>query len=95
LFSGNRKRGEGSFPVRQRRDHAAASCHGNEFIQHAVQADDSGRFAFVEVAENGFANIGAKFLPCVGFGDDKIAKRVGDETAVSVVLSCPPARNKP
>ena len=31
-------------------DRAAASGHGDKFVQHAMQADDGGGFALVEVA---------------------------------------------
>jgi hypothetical protein len=51
-----------------------------------VQADDGGRFAFVEVAENGLADVGAKLLLSVGLGDNGMAKGAGGKAAVRVVL---------
>jgi len=60
--------------------------HGDEFIHYSVQANDSRGFAFVKVAEDGFADVGAKSLPCIGFGDDGMAKSPCDETAIRVVL---------
>jgi len=83
---GSRKRDEAPFPIRRRRDHTAASRHGDEFIQDAVQADNGGGFAFVEVTENGLADIGAKFLPSVAFRDNRAAKSAGGETTVGVIL---------
>jgi len=51
-----------------------------------MQANDSWGFAFLEVAEDGFADVGAELLPSVGLGDDGVAKSAGNEAAVGIVL---------
>jgi len=71
---------------RERRDHAAASCHGNQFVQHTVQADDGGGFPFIEMAEDGLADIGAKLLPGISFGDNGVAEGAHNEAAIIAVL---------
>src|SRR5277367_6346928 len=65
---------------------AEASRNSDEFVKHTVQADDGGRFAFVEVAEDGFADVGAQFLPSVGFSNNGMAECAGNESSVSVVF---------
>ena len=52
-----------------------------------MEADDSGGFAFVEVAKDSLPDVGAKFLPSVGFGDDGMAEGAGNEAAVGVVFA--------
>jgi|SRR5665213_224727 len=54
--------------------------------RESVQANDGGGFAFVKVTKDGLADVGAKLLPCISFGDDGMSKRPCDETAVGVVL---------
>ena len=48
---------------------------------------DRGRFALVEVAEDGFADVGAEFLPSVGLSDDGMAKGAGAVKPPSVSSS--------
>ena len=65
---------------------AAASCRSEQFIHHAVQADDGGSFALIEVAADGLADIDAKLLPIIRLGDNGMAKGAGGETAIRVIL---------
>jgi hypothetical protein len=55
-------------------------------MEAGVQAQKGRGFALVEMAEDGLADIGAKFLPSVGFGDNGVAECAGNETAIGVVL---------
>jgi hypothetical protein len=65
----------------------APSCGGEQFVHDPVEADDRWGFAFVEVAKDSLADIGAKFLPSVGFGDDGMAEGTGNEAAVGVIFA--------
>ena len=84
--TGSQTRAGGPFQGRQRKGRAAASCRGEQFIHDAVQANNGGGFAFVKVAQDSFTDVGAKFFPCVSFGDDGMSEGAGDEAAVGIVF---------
>jgi hypothetical protein len=65
----------------------APSCGGEQFVHDPVEADDRGGFAFVEVAKDSLADVGAKFSPSAGFDDDGMAEGAGNEAAVSVIFA--------
>jgi len=46
-----------------------------------MKADQSGRLALIEMTFNSLANIGPKFIQCIGFGNDIRADPSRDETA--------------
>jgi len=70
-----------------RRSRTAVSCRGKQFIHDAVQAADGGGFAFIEMAEDGFADVDAKLFPSISLGQNGMAKGAGGEAAARVVLS--------
>src|SRR5947209_6858058 len=75
------------FPVRQRKDRAAASCHRHQLIHDAMEPDDGWRGAFIEMAMDRFAHIRPQFLPCFRLRHNRMAKRPGHETPVHFVLN--------
>ena len=77
---------QGLFEFRMtERSRGSFNHHGQQFVQHAVQADDGRRFAFIEMTADGLADIGPELFPSVGFGNDGVAEGAGDEAAVSFV----------
>ncbi len=57
----------------------AVSCRRKHLIHDTMKANDGGGFAFVEVAEDRFADIFSKRRPSIGFSDDGVTQRFGDE----------------
>ena len=73
----------GSVP--QRLDRAAASCHGQHFVAHQAQAA-RGRGSGVEIEGlHRLADVGSRFVPLAGLGEDALADGFGRKPAVALL----------
>ena len=64
----------------------AVSCRRKHLIYDTMKANDGGGFAFVEVAEDRFADIFSKRRPSIGFSNDGVTQRFGDEAPIDFVF---------
>lgn len=64
----------------------AVSCRRKHLIYDTMKANDGGGFAFVEVAEDRFADIISKRRPSIGFSNDGVTQRFGDEASIDFVF---------